>query len=229
MTALNAFARLGGAYLIADTGHYDGAGRIQYFGTKLHASEPLRLAIGTTGRIETNAPAQIEAWLVSHTDQAAALESLPTLLRALVREDAEAAADGGCDGLAPGIRLAVVWWDFAESRGCAGVIATPELASGKDPFILHRLGTLFAPQLRDDPWPGHSFDPERDALALAGFQRVTPDDDGTFRVGGAMEIVAVTADGIKRSQVLRWPQDRAGRKIGERRWPFRWPFGKAGR
>ena len=98
MTAMNAFAREDGAWLLADTGVYDHAGRIVCFASKVAPCERLSLAIGISGRQAEGCICDIEAWLGEQPDQLAALARLPRLVEILRNLDAEAQANGALIG-----------------------------------------------------------------------------------------------------------------------------------
>lgn len=211
MTAMNAFARADGAWIIADTGQYHGAGHVVAFQEKVVTDARLSMMIGTCGRAREDAGDRIEQWLAEQPDQLTAFARLSALLCTL----ADDANDGEVKGDLPeGIRLAVAWWAPETRNGrCAIMATTPDLAGGAQPYELRHASTLFMPSLGDaDPWPGHTFDPEADALALSELQRRTAHDDGTLRVGGQMILYRVDANGITSRELCRWP-DLIGDRI----------------
>jgi hypothetical protein len=203
MTALNAFARPSGAYLLADTGAYHHDGRLLCLQSKVVGCGRLRVAIGYSGRVEIAASEDTGRWLESQSDQATALAGLPEILRQLASFDAEAIQNGAAarsGDIPEGIRLVVAFWDAVEGRGKCALIANVErLSGGATPFTLRPCKTVFSPPLSDDPWPGHSFVPEADALRLAGLHRV----------GGSFECWRVHAGGVDCTTVCTWP-DRVG-------------------
>lgn len=171
----------------------------------------LSMMIGTCGRVREDAGDRIEHWLSEQPDQLTAFARLSALLCTL----ADDANDGEANGdLTEGIRLAVAWWAPDTRDGRVAIMATtPELAGGAQPYELRHASTLFMPSLGEaDPWPGHSFNPERDGLDLAELQRRAAHDDGTFRVGGQMILYRVDANGITSRELCRWP-DLIGDRI----------------
>lgn len=211
MTAMNAFARADGAWIIADTGKYHGAGHVLAFQEKVVTDARLSMMIGTCGRVRDDAGDRIEQWLAEQPDQLTAFARLSALLCTLSddSDDGEVAGD-----LPDGIRLTVTWWAPATRDGRVAIMATtPDLAGGAQPYELRPASTLFMPSLGDaDPWPGHSFDPEADGLALAELQRRAVHDDGTGRVGGQMILYRIDANGITSRELCRWP-DTIGDRI----------------
>lgn len=213
MTAMNAFARGDAAYLIADTGGYHHDGRVIGFSEKVATDARLAMMIGICGRSRDDALDRVEAWLASQPNQLTAFARLSALLCELA-DDADDADDGHGGALPPGIRLTVAWWAMAAKEGrCAIVASTPELAGGAQPFELRQLRTMFMPALEGaDPWPGHSFDPDADAMALAKHQRRADHGDGRARVGGQMILYRVDSRGITSRELCRWP-DMIGRPV----------------
>ena len=211
MTAMSAFARTDAAWLIADTGHYHGDGRIHSFGEKVVTDSRLSMMIGTCGRVREDAGDRIEHWLSEQPDQLTAFARLSALLCTL-SDDTNDGEDAG--DLPEGIRLTVAWWAPETRNGrCAIMATTTELAGGAQPYELRQASTLFMPSLGEaDPWPGHSFDSEANALALAELQRRTVHDDGTVRVAGQMLLYRVDANGITSRELCRWP-DLIGDRI----------------
>jgi hypothetical protein len=222
MTAVNAFARADGGWLLVDTASYDHYGNI--LAIKGHVGHEGKVAvsvghcvaIATSGRVAERAVEDIEGWLDQQPDQAAALGNIAELLRVLLSFDAEASANGAEQVSGPipaGIKLALAWWDHEARRGATGIIVSDTaLAPGLEPFRLAKIGTMFSPPLIGDPWPGHTFDPRNDAERMAKLQRCVPDEDGIYRVGGAFEAYRVHADGIEHATVVRW-RDSLGKPI----------------
>jgi hypothetical protein len=213
MTAMNAFARDGGAYLIADTAAYHHDGRIMGFYEKVVTDARLAMMIGICGRAAREVEDRIEAWLADQPDQTTAFARLSAFLCQLV-DEAEEEDDGEAGDLPDGIRLTLAWWDADAQEGrCAIIASTPDLAGGAETFALRPVRTMFMPALEGaDPWPGHSFDPETDALALAEHQRRCDHGDGRARVGGQMILYRVAADSITSRELRRW-SDLIGRPI----------------
>jgi hypothetical protein len=209
---MNAFARGDGAYLIADTAGFHQDGTIQGFAEKVATDARLAMMIGVCGRAARDVEDRIEAWLADQPDQLTTFARLSALLCQLV-DEAEEADDGKTGDLPPGIRLTVAWWASDEGEGrCAIIASTPDLAAGAQIFELRPVGTMFMPALeRADPWPGHSFDPEADALALAELQRAADHGDGRVRVAGQMILYRVDPHGITSREICRWPDRIADR------------------
>lgn len=212
MTAMNAFARQTGAYLIADTAGYRHDGTVLGFAEKVATDARLRMMIGCCGRVGNYAGDRIERWLAGQPDQLTAFARLSALLCDLTDDASE--HDAAAGPLPEGIRLTVAWWADREARGrCAIMASTEALAGGAQPFELRDVATMFMPALSDrDPWPGHSFDPEADGLALAEHQRAVDFDAGNAHVGGQVILYRVDANGITSRELCRWP-DRIGRPI----------------
>ena len=213
MTAMNAFARDDGAYLIADTAAYHHDGRVLAFREKVVTDARLAMMIGICGRTARDVEDRIEAWLATQPEQATAFARLSAFLCQLV-DEADEADDGEAGDLPDGIRLTLAWWDADAQEGrCAIMASTPDLAGGAEPFTLRPVRTLFMPALGAvDPWPGHSFDPEADGLALSEHQRRCDHGDGRARVGGQMILYRVDANGITSREICRWP-DLIGRPV----------------
>lgn len=213
MTAINAFARDDGAYLIADTAGFHHDGTILGFHEKVVTDARLLMMIGICGRAARGVEDSIEAWLAAQPNQATAFACLSSLLCQIV-DEAEQEDDGKSGDLPHGVRLTVAWWavDGEEGR-CAIIASTPDLAAGAQAFEIRRVGTMFMPSLEGpDPWPGHSFDPEADALALAEHQRDCDHGDGCARVAGQMILYRADASGIASREICRWP-DLIGHQV----------------
>lgn len=205
MSALNAFARDTGAYILADTAQYHDNGAVLAIGSKVAANADLRIAVGIAGCVEVGAVADASEWLAKQTDQQQALSELPDLLRLLLAHDAEAVGNGALDICGPiprGIRIVVALWDKQDNRAKAAIISSE--ADLGPPFTLRPLKSLFSPAFDANPWPGHSFDPCHDAQALAAYQRQVPDESGICRVGGQFECWRIDASGISRETVTDW-------------------------
>jgi hypothetical protein len=219
MTAMNAFVRANGAYLIADAASYADDGRVMRLGEKVVSSARLRLVIGRCGRLEEGCQREISTWLRSQPSQVSALQNVARLLRELVEHDAEAQTNGASAIVGPipeGIRLTLAWWDLESNRPDAAIIANvPQLMGGAEPYTLRRVGTLFMPALQPKPWPDHTFDPETDGVKLARIQRNTPDERGIYQVGGRFLRYRVHVGGIDQTTICTW-SDRLGRKINPR-------------
>lgn len=213
MTAMNAFARDDGAYLIADTAGFHHDGTIRGFVEKVVTDARLAMMIGVCGRAARGVEDSIEAWLANQPDQPTAFARLSALLCQIV-DEADQEDDGKSGDLPHGARLTVAWWASDEQEGrCAIIAPTPDLAAGAQTFEIRRVGTIFMPALEGaDPWPGHSFDPEADALALAELQRDCDHGDGRSRVAGQMILYRVDADGVTSREICRWP-DCVGHQV----------------
>jgi hypothetical protein len=123
------------------------------------------------------------------------------------------ARDDSCGPIPAGIKLVLAWWDRAAECGRAGImVSDTTLAPGIKPFSLRLVRTMFSPPLTDDPWPGNSFDPRRDAASLAERQRLEVDERGIERVGGAFDAYRAHAQGIERYTVTEW-SDAIGKPI----------------
>lgn len=212
MTAMNAFARSTGAYLIADTARYRHDGTVVGFAEKVVTDARLRMMIGCCGRVGHYAEDRIERWLAAQPDQLTAFARLSALLCELADDAGE--HDAATGPIPDGIRLTVAWWADREARGrCAIMASNDALAGGAQPFALRDVGTMFMPALGDcNPWPGHSFDPEAEGLALAEHQRAVDFAAGHTHVGGQAILYRVDANGITSRELCRWP-DRIGRPI----------------
>lgn len=218
MTAANLFARDGAAYIMADTCYFADDGSVCGFRSKIHSSDRLKLAVSTAGRASYETPVLIEGFLAAQSDQSSAVANLPKLTEILHEDTHALDLDFPLDlPLPEGMRVFVALFDVAAKRGRCLAIASTDGAFGTAyrAYTPVNVVTMFSPPLSSDPWPGHSFDPERDAIALADTQRRLPDDRGIYRVGGEFEVAKVSAEGIERRSVRRWPHDKKNRKIGQ--------------
>jgi len=215
MTAMNAFGRPDGAWLLSDAAGFRQSGHIHQFHGKVSSDERLRLAIGTSGTVEIGAQGDIQDWMSQQPSQAKALSELPHLLAMLTGYASEAGENGAYEDndLPRGIRLTIAYWDHFRQVGRVALMADCEALSGGAPVgTLRGASEIFSPRLEANPWPRKSFDPRSDARRLADLQRRTVDEFGVHRVGGCFEVVRVHRDGIEQSIVHRWP-DRIGAKI----------------
>ena len=230
MTAMNAFARPDGAYLIADTGQYQSDGTISGFANKVARSNRLSFMIGHSGMPGPNCQANLEHMLEGCEDQAEVMARIPGLLRDL-EADAEdlrqahyasnkrAIARGYPESDLPaefpsGIRLFMAWWDQDLGHGrCAAMSSVDNhLSEGIAAFELKRFGTLFTPALEQDKWPGHTFEPMADAKRLAPLQRRAKFTNGAHMVGGDFVLYRASATGIAFEIVKNWP-DEVGQPV----------------
>lgn len=74
MTAMNAFARPDGAYLISDTGRFMSDGTIAGFGSKVAFSNRLKVMAGHSGLPGPNCHENVQCYLDIAETQSAALE-----------------------------------------------------------------------------------------------------------------------------------------------------------
>lgn len=214
MSAANLFARHDGAWILADGASYDHYGRVIGLNSKVIASEDLRILIGSAGRFASDYDTETGKWLAEQADQSSALAGAPDLLRMLCNHDAEAQANGAAETSGPipaGQRLIIALWDTGAGIARAFAISSTSDLGRTPPFTLRPLKTMFSPPLSADPWPGHSFDPVKDAVALGALQRLVEDENGIHRVGGSFEAWRVYAGGIERRVVCTWPD-----VVGER-------------
>ena len=212
MTAMNAFGRPDGAWLLFDGALYAADGTVIGHRRKAVANERLRAAIGWNGTLPPDAAMPVRRWLGHQSDIGAVLANLPALVAEIEAELASCDYDGHPEGF----RLTLAYWDG--ERGRIALIASNErmgASIGREPYQTRHIGSIFTPRLDPSPWPG-DFDPRADGKRLAELQRQVRDVDGTIRVGGTFSALRVHATGIEQVEIARW-RDPLGCKIGERR------------
>jgi len=225
MTALNAFARRDGAWLLFDGAQYAADGVVLGHERKAATNERLRAAIGWSGTIPPDVAGLVKRWLNRQIDLAAVLTNLPALVAEL---DAELAT---CDydGHPEGFRLSLAYWDDELAHGRVAMIGSNErmgASIGREPHEVRHVTEIFTPRLDPSPWPRvGDFDPRRHGKRLAKLQRKVREPDGTHRVGGNFTALRVHADGFEEFEITRW-WDPVGVKIIVPSWPLRWPFGR---
>ncbi len=215
MTAMNAFARADGAWLLSDTAQYDNAGHVIGKGLKVTADERLNLAIGQSGRLAEGSSRDVCTWLATQPNQTQALANIASLVDLLDHRDREAVVHGALiDNPVPkGFRLTLAFWDRRDSRAkCAIIGSNAAMACGSQPRTLRAFKTLFSPPMSPDRWPGHSFNPSTDAAILAKYQRAVTDDRGIYRVGGTFQATRIHSNGIEFRDIHHWP-DVVGKKV----------------
>jgi hypothetical protein len=217
MTGMSLFVRPSGAYVIFDTASYSADGVLMGISLKVMAYERLGLLVGTAGRSTEDFEEIIGDWLVGQPDQATAILGIDMLLREL---HAQCHHEAGCDCepclMDEGVRLAVAGWSAERNTAFAFIIESVDNMSGagRRAYTPTKVVTMFSPPMHPDPWPGHSFDPEQDALDLALAQRQARFDGfgHPYRVGGSMEMIRIDADGARWRNVCMWC-DTQGEKI----------------
>lgn len=222
MTAMNAFGRPDGAWLLSDSAWFAADGTVLLHQPKTLANERLRVAIGCNGVTLLDFADDVRPWLSRQRDTADVLANLP----ALVAEIKASMHGADYRGHPEGFRLTLAYWDDERAHGRIAMIGSNTAMGnsiGREPFEVRNCSENFTPRLDPSPWPGvGDFDPRRDGKRLAELQREARHSDGTFRVGGTFTALRVHAGGIERFEIARW-RDPIGRKIGERRSWLRWP------
>jgi hypothetical protein len=225
MTAMNAFGRPDGAWLLFDGAFYAADGTVIGHHRKAVANERLRAAIGWNGVLPRETARPVRQWLSRQADSAAALANLSGLVADIEAELATCEFDGHPEGF----RLTLAYWDAERGCGRVALIGSNErmgASIGRAPLEVRHISSIFTPRLDPSPWPD-DFDPRAGGKRLAELQRQTRDADGTIRVGGAFTALRVHSTGIERFEIMRW-RDPIGRKIGERRSWFCWPIAALG-
>lgn len=212
MSALNVLVERDGAHLLTDAAVYDAAGVVRLIGSKVVVSDQLGVAIGFSGRAHpSRIVAELEA--LGPSSGAELLNVLPALTAGVKRSNE---AD---DGLAD-VQLVMIAFDHTQRRGRAFLCSTSRAWMGSD-FPVNQaveIDQLIVPQvdvravaggapLRAVPHGRH----------LLEAQRRTPFDVAGGRqwcVGGFGERTSVTARGVERVELVRWP-DVVGRKVRE--------------
>lgn len=221
MTAMNAFVRSDGAWLLSDTAGFAADGTVLCHQPMAVPNERLRIAIGWNGATPLRIEEELSPWLARRRDAADALANLPA-----IAAEIEAGMHGSdFAGHHEGFRLTLAYWDG--ERGRVALIGSNErmgASIGRAPYQIRHCSENFTPRLDLSPWPRvGDFDPRSDGKRLAELQRQVRDSDGTIRVGGAFSALRGHATGIEQFEVTCW-RDPIGRKIGERRPWIRWPL-----
>lgn len=219
MTAASAFLGRSAAYLLTDAGSFDDAGRVFGIGSKVIASERLRIAAVLAGRrcdqvSESGSwysPAHEVRQLFENAEtQAALLAELPSLMRKHAPIVAEI---GGY------FQFTIALWHAERQQPEAYVIGSPgHTFKGLPPFQLGGVNPVVMPPVDRSLWPVGDLT-RAEACAIVDAQRRAR-TDGAIHVGGFAELTSVDASGIRTEVVRRW-RDRVGRKI-RRPLLFRW-------
>jgi hypothetical protein len=221
MTAMNAFGRPDGAWLLFDGALYSADGTVIGHERKAIANERLRVAIGWNGTLPPGVADLVRQWLAHQADAGAVLANLPALTGQIEAELATCDHDGHPEGF----RLTLAYWDATAGHGRIALIGSNERMGAsieREPLEVRQCSENFTPRLDPRPWPRiGDFDPRRDGKRLAELQRQVRDSDGAIRVGGTFTALRVHATGIEHFEIARW-RDPIGRKIGERRPWLRW-------
>lgn len=226
MTACNLFVGSRAAYLLADQAGFTADGRLAALSSKPVLSHRLRFAVTTAGEsccfVEDGEVADPLRDLLSDLleiaeTQQEALEALPSVARKAHRRATELA---DATSPAPSLQLCAALWS-AERRCPEGyVVGSPGRFESIPPFTLCKTSGMASPAVDRALWPNGELSPAA-ARRLIEAQRRTPAADGTFRIGGAAELITVSADGIGAQVVCRW-RDRFGERIRPAR---RWSLG----
>ncbi len=212
MTLVNLIVGSEAAYLIADSGGYHDDGTLIRVGSKITVADHLKAAVTMSGAASSDTRAITASWLASFKQPDEMLAKLPSLLDLLLADVESVPAEQRF--VEPRfVQFYVAHWSDRRGRpegyivgshqGTFGPSYQPRRVCGVDRVIMPSVATDLEPSC---------FDPETDSLPLVEVQRITPDERGLFRVGGAAELAEVSRAGVSIRRICTWP-DKIGEKV----------------
>ena len=219
MTALNVFVQRQAVHVLTDGAGYAPDGSISWIGRKPITSDGLRAVIAWSG---LGSPRQFadKLHMAAPNSQEALLQLLPSIAREFHSAGRHEAPDGDT-----GLQLVVAFFDLTRRCARALLLTTARVgfAAGLTPYKLHEVTHLTTPQIDVGQVLGRpvntrthlGFDVDNDGLAILEAQRLVRWDVGDERlsqVGGFGDRYTITADGISRAELIRWP-DQVGQRI----------------
>ncbi len=220
MTALNVIVQANAVHLITDAAGFDAEGRVTVIESKVIAWDGSRLALGWSG---TGGHHAIAAAIMGERPPAS-ISDLLTLLPAIAHQvNLGAVRDMGPEWA--GLQIVACFWDQGRNSPRALAVTTHRTgwAAALRPGHLTELTHLTTPQVDlsavlgrpFDKATNAGFDATRDGRALLEAQRrVTWEIGGVavHQVGGFGGRHTITAAGVERAELIRWP-DEVGRRI----------------
>jgi hypothetical protein len=217
VTAASAFVGRSAAFLVSDAGSFLADGTLVSIGSKVIASDRLRIAAVMSGRefIVENAsgiysPAHdVGALLERCGSQREFRDHLPPLMRTLYEVTRKVSSGY--------FQFAIGLWNAAQRRPEAYVIGTPgHTFPDLGPFMPAGIGESVMPEVDRSLWPRGDELTRDEALAIIKAQRRHRQADGSIHVAGFAELTTVNEHGVATEELIRW-RDRIGRKVGARR------------
>ncbi|WP_018389742.1 hypothetical protein [Ancylobacter sp. FA202] len=207
MTIINQVVHRGGVILFADTAVADEVGRLSRFASKIHT--PGGHLFGWMAMGSGDGARFVAEWLPAHADFDYAVIALPDILRLWLPFGAARLGDNA--------HIQVLFAGWSESRReWAGAIIDTLEAPGRPAFQIADAGVCIGPCAI-----GGAIRPFTDAEILKNIAILKPVEfarrvlnarrrasalhDGKCISGGAGEFVTITDDGVKRKNILVWP------------------------
>lgn len=237
MTAINIYRRPDVVWLFGDGASYDADGRLSAITGKIHVLASLSCALLFSGR------SIISPYIAHMLERAATdfdhmMEILPGWLPGMVDEltDLFGRDDGDVAQLkdaAQGFRIFVAGWSAQRGETVAFTVSSIADASGPPFAIAEGKKGFQAPGVSaEENALGFGVSPNITpetindvAVTILELQRQQRDAEGKSHVGGLVELVTVTRDGVTSKILKRWDEDLVGELIQPR--PVDWAAWRA--